>query len=60
MAKEKEIVESKFLNPFSEGVSYKAFIAELDKSKKTIEDYCKNKLTDEQIEFLKTEIKLIK
>lgn len=50
-------VSSKFLNPFDKGVSYVDFIKAMGTQK--IDDYCKGKLTEEQIEFLKTEIKLL-
>jgi len=48
----------KFLNPFKSGVTYTQFLKAVDK--KTISEYCKNKLTNEQIEWLENDIKLIK
>lgn len=53
--KKKEIKEG-FLNPFNEGTSYAEFLKEVNSSKKELEDYCKGKLSDEQITWLKTEI----
>jgi len=46
-----------FVNPFDRGITYDVFLKA--KGNKSIEDYCKDKLTNEQIEFLKTEIELI-
>lgn len=59
MAEVKEKKESKFLNPFDSGVSYTDFLASIPKDK-SIEEHCKGILTQEDIEFLNTEIKLIK
>jgi len=53
-----EIKENGFLNPFSVGVTYEAFLA--DKKDKSVKDYCKNKLTKSQIEWLENDIKSIK
>jgi hypothetical protein len=46
-----------FINPFTEGVTYAEFIEAL--GKKSIEDYCKGKLSNDEIEYLKKEINLI-
>ena len=54
MAKEKE----DFLNPFDKGVSYDEFLKAL--GTKSIAEYCKGKLTQDQIAWLENEIKLIK
>ena len=51
-------MSSKFINPFESGVTYKQFLKAVDK--KTISEYCKNKLTKEQIEWLENDIKSIK
>lgn len=47
----------KFINPFDVGVSY----AEVQKvlGKKTIADYCKGKLTNEQIAWLEQELSIL-
>ena len=50
MAKDK----IEFLNPFDEGVSYAEFLEQV--GKKTIAEYCKDKLTDEQIAGLEIEV----
>jgi hypothetical protein len=48
----------KFLNPFKSGVTYVQFLKAV--GKKTISEYCENKLTKEQIEWLENDIKSIK
>ena len=53
-----EVKEVKFLNPFDEGVTYVEFQKAL--GKKTVADYCKGKLSDEQITFLETELSILK
>lgn len=55
MAKQKEV---EFVNPFAEGVSYKQFLEALGSS--TVEEYCKDKLTQEQIEWLVNDLKHLK
>lgn len=54
------MAKDEFLNPFDKGVSYEAFLKEVDKSKKTVVEYCKNKLTNDDIDFIEKELKLIK
>ena len=49
-----------FKNPFEKGVTYLDFIEELEKSKKTLSEYCKDKLTKDEIEYLKIEIEIFK
>lgn len=49
MAKNK--VTEDFLNPFDAGVNYKDFLASIPEGK-TVEQHCKGKITDEQLEFL--------
>ena len=50
--------EKKFLNPFDAGVTYVEFQKAL--GKKTVAEYCKGKLTKDQIEFLENELEIIK
>ena len=52
MAK-KETIE--FLNPFNNGVNYKMFLDAMGSIK--LEDYCKEHLTKEQIDFLIEDLK---
>lgn len=53
-----EVKEVKFLNPFDAGVTYADFTKGL--GKKSVADYCKGKLSDEQIAFLETELSILK
>ena len=54
---EKEEKEIKFLNPFEVGVTYAEFQKAL--GKKSVAEYCKGKLSDEQIAFLEKELELL-
>ena len=47
-----------FLNPFVEGVTYADFLEAL--GKKTIAEYCKGKLTEEEISWLENELSILK
>jgi len=47
---------AKFLNPFSEGVSYEKFLKSVPKNK-SVKDHLKGKCTPEQIEWLELELK---
>lgn len=51
---EKE-VNKDFVNPFDKGVTYDIFLRAVGSKK--VEDYCKGKLTQEQIEFLVNDLK---
>lgn len=48
--------KEKYVNPFDEGVTYDVFQKAL--GKKTVADYCKGKLTEEEINFLELELEL--
>lgn len=51
-------VKDNFLNPFDEGVTYVEFQKAL--GKKSIAEYCKGKLSKDQIDWLEKEISIIK
>jgi translation elongation factor EF-1beta len=56
MAKKETTNEVKdFVNPFEAGVNYKVFLEAVGEMK--VEDYCKDKLTEEQIDFLINDLK---
>jgi hypothetical protein len=56
MAKKKiESKETGFVNPFANGVNYKMFLEAVGKS--TVADYCKNNLTEDEVEFLINDLK---
>ena len=52
-------VKPKFVNPFSEGVTYEAFLKSLPTGK-SVSEYLKGKCTTEQIEWIESEIKNFK
>lgn len=54
----KETFEEKFLNPFDVGVTYEQFKGVL--GKKSVAEYCKGKLTEDEIKWLENELSLLK
>jgi len=57
--KEAEI-KAGFLNPFGERTSYAEFLAEVEKSKKSVAEYCKGKIEAEELAWLENEILIFK
>lgn len=57
-SKEKK-VKSDFINPFDKGVSYDAFLKAVKDSGKSVENYCKDKIEANLIEWLEKEIELL-
>lgn len=53
-----EVKKVEFLNPFDAGVTYAEFKKAL--GKKTVAEYCKGKLTDEEISWLENELSILK
>lgn len=53
-------IKKGFLNPFSKGVTYEAFLDAVKVAKKGVDAYCKGKITDEQIEWLERDLEHIK
>ena len=53
-----EVKEVKFLNPFDVGVTYADFKKAL--GKKSVAEYCKGKLSDDEIAFLEIELSILK
>lgn len=51
-------IKAGFLSPFKKGVNYDIFIKAV--GKKTVSEYCKGNLTEEQIVWLENDIKKIK
>ncbi len=51
------MASDKFLNPYEVGVTYVQFQEAL--GKKSVAEYCKGKLTEEEIEFLEKELELL-
>lgn len=57
--KASEIKEG-FLNPFGEKTTYEEFLAQVEKSKKTIAEYCKGKIEGDDLIWLEKEIETYK
>lgn len=53
--KEAEIKEG-FLNPLGECTTHEEFMSEVTKSKKSVAEYCKGKLTKEEIAWIELEL----
>ena len=53
----KETKAEKFLNPFEVGVTYAEFQKAL--GKKSIAEYCKGKLSDDEVAFLEAELLIL-
>lgn len=54
-----EIKANKFLNPFSEGVTYDAYLKSLPKDT-TVQDHLKGKISDEQLKWLINDLQNLK
>ena len=52
-----EVKDAKFLNPFDVGVTYAEFQKAL--GKKSIAEYCKGKLSDDEVAFLEAELLIL-
>lgn len=49
-------IKAGFLNPFGEKTTYDEFMSEVTKSKKSVAEYCKGKLSEEEMAWLTTEL----
>lgn len=56
--KAKEI-KAGFLNPFGEQTSYAEFQKEVKDSKVSVAEYCKGKITKQELEWLENELSII-
>jgi len=57
--KEAEI-KAGFLNPLGDRTTLEEFLEQVEKSKKSVSEYCKDKLTKEEISALEVEINYYK
>lgn len=57
--KAKEIKDG-FLNPFGDKTTYEEFLKAVKDAKSTVAEYCKGKISEEQLEWLETELSIIK
>ena len=55
--KNKSAKKEKFINPFDAGVTYNEFQKAL--GKKSVAEYCKGKLTNDQIDWLENELSIL-
>jgi len=53
--KTKKVTKEVFLNPFDNGVTYDAFLKSIPKGF-TVDEYCKGKLKDNELQWLKVEL----
>ena len=60
-ARKEDELKAGFLDPFGVGTSYKEFKAALKKANNaTVKEYCKGKLTEDQLVFLEKELSILK
>lgn len=57
--RKEEEVKAGFLNPFGEGTSYKEFLAAVKSAKVDVKEYCKGKLTEDQLSWLEQELSIL-
>lgn len=57
--KKQELADG-FLNPFGQETSYKEFLKAVEDSKKSVADYCKGKLTKDELAWLEKDIEIYK
>ncbi len=55
-ARKAQEIKDGYLNPFGECTTYPEFLEQV--GKKTIAEYCKGKVTDEELSWLEADIKL--
>lgn len=56
--RKKAEIKDGFLNPFGQETSYEEFLEQVEKSKKSVADYCKGKITQDELSWLEKEIEL--
>ncbi len=59
-ARKEDELKAGFLDPFGVGTSYKEFKAAVKSSKLSVKEYCKGKLTEDQLTFLEKELSILK
>ena len=59
-ARKKAEAKEGFLNPYGVGTSYVEFLAAVTKAGATVEEYCKDKLTADELKFLVKELSILK
>ena len=59
-ARKEAEIKAGFLNPYGIGTSYKEFKAAVKTSKVSVAEYCKDKLTKDEIAFVEKELSILK
>lgn len=59
-ARKADEIKAGFLNPFGIETTYVEFLEEVKKSKMSVAEYCKDKITKDQLEWLEKELSIIK
>ena len=57
--RKKAEIKAGFLNPFGEKTTYTEFQEAIKTSKLSLEEYCKGKLSQDQIDWLEKELSII-
>ena len=53
-------IKDGFLNPFGEKTNYNEFLKAVKDAKSTVKEYCKGKISEDQLEWLENELSIIK
>ena len=59
-ARKEAELKAGFLNPYGVGTSYKEFKAAVKAAKVSVEEYCKDKLKEDQIAYVVKELSILK
>ena len=59
-ARKEAELKAGFLNPYGVGTSYKEFKAAVKTAKVSVEEYCKDKLTEQEIAYVVKELSILK
>lgn len=57
--RKKAEIKAGFLNPFGEQTSYDEFQEAVKASKLSIDEYCKGKISEDELNFIKRELSII-
>lgn len=57
--RKKAEIKAGFLNPFGEKTSYDEFQEAVKASKLSIDEYCKGKISEDELNFIKKELSII-
>lgn len=57
-ARKKQEIKDGFLDPFGQETNYVEFLKEIEKSKGTIAEYCKGKISADELAWLEKDIEI--